>query len=60
MQQEEAQSPCISVCTMDDATGLCQGCYRTLEEIQQWRDLDALQQRAIVDKANQRQTQLFD
>jgi len=29
-------SPCISVCRMDAATGLCEGCYRTLDEIAQW------------------------
>lgn len=45
---------------MDDATGLCQGCYRTLEEIQQWWDLAPMQQQAIIDKASQRQAQLFD
>jgi predicted Fe-S protein YdhL (DUF1289 family) len=29
-------SPCISVCRMDDASGLCLGCFRTLDEIIQW------------------------
>ncbi|MGE0099104.1 MAG: DUF1289 domain-containing protein [Hydrogenophaga sp.] len=29
-------SPCISICKMDAATGWCQGCFRTLEEIAQW------------------------
>lgn len=29
-------SPCINVCRMDDSTALCQGCFRTLEEIRQW------------------------
>ena len=26
-------SPCISVCQMNPATGLCSGCYRTVDEI---------------------------
>ena len=26
-------SPCISVCTLDDAHGRCIGCLRTIEEI---------------------------
>jgi len=30
------RSPCISVCRIDDASGLCAGCYRTLEEIAGW------------------------
>ncbi len=29
-------SPCISVCRMDAASGLCEGCFRTLDEICQW------------------------
>jgi predicted Fe-S protein YdhL (DUF1289 family) len=33
-------SPCISVCRIDDATGLCVGCLRTLDEIAAWSMLD--------------------
>jgi len=29
-------SPCINVCTLDEATGLCRGCARTLDEIARW------------------------
>lgn len=29
-------SPCISVCRMDDRTGWCEGCLRTLDEIAGW------------------------
>jgi predicted Fe-S protein YdhL (DUF1289 family) len=37
LQKEEAPlSPCISVCRMSDQTGLCEGCFRTLEEITGW------------------------
>lgn len=32
-------SPCISVCQMDEQTGLCRGCYRTLDEIADWARL---------------------
>jgi predicted Fe-S protein YdhL (DUF1289 family) len=35
-KQRTAASPCINVCTLDVATGLCQGCFRTLEEISLW------------------------
>ena len=33
-------SPCINVCTMDPASGLCAGCFRTLAEIGAWSSLD--------------------
>lgn len=29
-------SPCIDICDIDDATGLCVGCARTLDEIALW------------------------
>jgi len=29
-------SPCISICRIDPATGLCEGCVRTLDEIAGW------------------------
>jgi predicted Fe-S protein YdhL (DUF1289 family) len=29
-------SPCISVCRMTEKTGLCEGCFRTLDEITGW------------------------
>lgn len=29
-------SPCINVCTLDETSGLCRGCARTLDEIARW------------------------
>jgi predicted Fe-S protein YdhL (DUF1289 family) len=29
-------SPCTRVCVIDPATGLCEGCGRTLDEIAGW------------------------
>ena len=33
-------SPCISVCRMDAATGLCVGCLRSLDEMASWSVFD--------------------
>lgn len=30
------RSPCISVCRIDPADGLCVGCLRTIDEIATW------------------------
>ncbi|MFZ4537375.1 DUF1289 domain-containing protein [Propionivibrio sp.] len=35
-KQEQAVSPCINVCTLDDTNSLCRGCFRTIEEIAVW------------------------
>ena len=45
---------------MNEATGFCQGCYRTIDEIQQWWDLDNAQKQAVVVKANVRPEQQFN
>lgn len=33
-------SPCNSVCRMDAATGWCEGCLRTIDEIADWASMD--------------------
>ncbi|MBP6720589.1 MAG: DUF1289 domain-containing protein [Rhodoferax sp.] len=40
-------SPCISVCSMDPVSGLCNGCLRTLDEIRQWSSADDAAKRVI-------------
>ena len=40
-------SPCISVCRMDAASGLCEGCMRTLEEIAGWGMMDSRAKRMV-------------
>jgi uncharacterized protein len=41
-------SPCVSVCRMDEASGLCQGCLRTLDEIAVWSLLDDAEKLSII------------
>ena len=33
-------SPCINVCRMDEQSGLCAGCFRTIDEISVWSRID--------------------
>ena len=40
-------SPCISVCDMDEKSGYCKGCFRTLEEIECWTIYTNDKKRAI-------------
>jgi predicted Fe-S protein YdhL (DUF1289 family) len=40
-------SPCVDVCRMDDVTGMCTGCLRTLDEIAVWSLLDDAEKRAV-------------
>ncbi|NUO88491.1 MAG: DUF1289 domain-containing protein [Cupriavidus sp.] len=36
MQATPVPSPCRNVCRMDPASGYCEGCLRTIEEIAGW------------------------
>jgi len=47
-------SPCVSICRMDAATGLCEGCWRTLDEIAAWSALDAQGKRAVWQRIGER------
>ena len=40
-------SPCVSVCAIDAATGLCTGCLRTIDEIAAWSVLDDDERRDV-------------
>ncbi len=47
-------SPCINVCRMDEATGWCAGCLRTLDEIAAWSALGEADKRAVLLRLSQR------
>ena len=40
-------SPCINVCRIDEATGFCVGCLRTIDEIAGWSAFDDAQRRDV-------------
>lgn len=49
------QSPCISICRMHEASGWCEGCLRTLDEIAAWSVLsDADKQAVLVELSRRR------
>lgn len=41
-------TPCIGICTLD-AGGLCEGCFRTGDEIARWGSMDDAERIAIMD-----------
>lgn len=40
-------SPCINVCRMDPATGWCEGCLRSIDEIAGWSSFDDAARRDV-------------
>jgi len=47
-------SPCINICRMDEASGWCEGCLRTLDEIALWSVLDDDDKRQVWRELEQR------
>lgn len=51
-------SPCTRVCKIDEATGWCIGCGRSLNEIARWGTAEPTEQAAILARLPGRQAQL--
>ena len=47
-------SPCISVCQMDSADGVCLGCHRTRAEIAAWGSMGEADQLKLLDVLSER------
>jgi predicted Fe-S protein YdhL (DUF1289 family) len=47
-QEAEVASPCVNICRMDAASGYCEGCRRSLEEIASWSEYSAAEKRAVL------------
>ena len=43
----DVPSPCLSVCRMDPASELCEGCLRTLDEIAAWGRMGDADKRGV-------------
>jgi uncharacterized protein len=47
-ESRREESPCVGVCIIDEVTGLCEGCLRTLDEVAVWGSSSEQQRRAIL------------
>jgi predicted Fe-S protein YdhL (DUF1289 family) len=52
-------SPCINICKMDAQTGLCEGCFRTIDEIVKWSTSTEDAKRAVWVEIRRRQHAVF-
>lgn len=50
-------SPCTRVCTIDQATGLCAGCGRTMEEVARWSQMTDDERQRIMSSLDDRRGQ---
>lgn len=56
--QSPVPSPCINLCQMDPATGLCKGCLRTIDEIVAWGRADDDAKRAVWAEIRRREAEI--
>tara|TARA_B100000029_G_scaffold189329_1_gene187164 strand:- start:799 stop:987 length:189 start_codon:yes stop_codon:yes gene_type:complete len=52
------KSPCKNICSIDKETGLCLGCYRTINEIALWIKLDDIKKKIIFQTINRKKTSI--
>ncbi len=57
MRRPPIPSPCIDVCRVDQTSGLCEGCYRTLDEICMWTRYSDHERDAIMNALPARRTE---
>jgi predicted Fe-S protein YdhL (DUF1289 family) len=51
-------SPCLDICRFDRKADLCVGCFRTTDEIRQWRTFTDHKRRQILAERRRRETKL--
>ena len=56
----DVPSPCIGVCFIDPASGLCRGCYRSLEEIAGWLEMTSEGKLAVLEQLPARKAEHGD
>jgi len=59
-EQAKVPSPCTDICRIDPASGWCEGCLRTLDEIAAWGSIDDAARREIWKRLPGRRQALAD
>jgi predicted Fe-S protein YdhL (DUF1289 family) len=52
---EKVHSPCVNACALDN-NDLCLGCYRSVDEIMLWTQMNNEERRDVLRKAAERAT----
>jgi len=56
----DVPSPCNQVCRIDERTGWCEGCARTLDEIAGWSAMNDAEKAAVWDELAGRRSVLAE
>jgi predicted Fe-S protein YdhL (DUF1289 family) len=58
--QDDPPSPCVGICQINPVTQVCDGCFRSEDEVASWWDLDPDGKRTLLAKLDVRREKLFD
>ena len=53
-QDRYLTSPCMGICKLFEDTNICQGCFRTLQEITDWSELSETGKLEVLNRIEQR------
>ncbi len=53
------ESPCVDICQLNMKTGICTGCFRTMDEISQWIELSDDDKREVLRTAKDRERKIL-
>ncbi|HEY7669835.1 MAG TPA: DUF1289 domain-containing protein [Hyphomicrobium sp.] len=52
------ETPCVDICEIDNASGLCRGCGRTIAEIASWASMSSAERHRIMSELADRKAAL--
>lgn len=52
----QLSTPCIKICIIDPPSGLCQGCFRSLDEIARWTSFSEDERQSVMHELSGRRT----
>ena len=58
MKKVRKSSPCVNICKINSENGLCIGCFRNLEEIARWSQLDEVEKGKIYSEISRRKMKI--
>ncbi|MCK4711462.1 MAG: DUF1289 domain-containing protein [Marinosulfonomonas sp.] len=47
-KRDEVESPCVNICVIHPEARLCTGCYRSIDEISDWSEMDMAERAGVI------------
>jgi uncharacterized protein len=54
VQRPRIETPCMKLCKIDQASQLCSGCLRSIDEIMAWKKMTSVERQSVMALLSQR------